>query len=288
MVSTEMASKNSLKVGSTFTAYGATLTVAGIFNSGTQGGNDVIIVSLPALERLSGQGSVVSDATATVDSADNLSGAVIAVKNVLGSSADITSSQEEADNTVKPLENVKSISLTSLIGAVIAGAVIIFLVMLMIVRERRREIGILKAIGASNLKVVWQFMAEAVTFTLLAAVVGIIIGIFASGPVTNTLVTNASSSSNSSNQGGPGGGPFTQRFDTAGGGGVSVGGPARSFTRGRGLGAVRSNITNVHAAVGWTIIIYGLAASVVIALIGSTLSSYLIAKVRPAEVMRAE
>ena len=37
---------------------------------------------------------------------------------------------------------------------VVAGAIIIFLTMMMIVRERRREIGVLKAIGASNVNVV--------------------------------------------------------------------------------------------------------------------------------------
>jgi putative ABC transport system permease protein len=58
--------------------------------------------------------------------------------------------------------------------------------------------------------------------------------------------------------------------------------------RGRGVGAIRANITNIHAAVGWSIILYGLAAAVAIALIGSALASYLIAKVRPAEVMRTE
>src|SRR5207253_1635967 len=36
LISTDMDSKNNLKVGSTFTAYGRDLTVAGIFDSGTQ------------------------------------------------------------------------------------------------------------------------------------------------------------------------------------------------------------------------------------------------------------
>lgn len=290
LISQAMADKNGLKVGSTFTAYDETLTIAGIFSSSTRRGDNTVILSLPTLERLSSQSGAVTGATATVDSLDNLASTTTAVKNALGSSADVQNTQTEADNAVKPLENVKSISLTSLIGAVIAGAIIIFLVMLMIVRERRREIGILKAIGASNLKVVWQFMAEAVTFTLLAALIGIIIGIFASSSVTNTLVNNATASNNSSNSF-TGGGSAIQRFGTAGGGGsVSVGGgPGPSFvSRGKGLGAIRSNITNIHAAVGWTIILYGLAAAVTIALIGSTLASYLIAKVRPAEVMRAE
>lgn len=282
MISTDMANENGLKVGSTFTAYGATLTVAAIFNSGTQGGNDVVVVSLPALERLSGQGNVVSDATATVDSADNLNNTVTAVKNSLGSSADVTSSIDEANNTIKPLQNVQSISLISLIGAVIAGAIIILLTMVMIVRERRREIGILKAIGASNLKVVFQFMSEALTFTILAAAIGLIIGIIGGNPVTNTLVTNSTNSAQQTNSAGPGGfrvsgGPGAGAFQRAGGGLVT-----------RNFGGIKNTISNIHANIGWNILAYGLGTALIIAIVGSGSAGWLIAKVRPAEVMRSE
>jgi putative ABC transport system permease protein len=53
-------------------------------------------------------------------------------------------------------------------------------------------------------------------------------------------------------------------------------------------GGLRNNLSSIHAAVGWSIILYGLAAAVIIAVVGSALASFLIAKVRPAEVMRAE
>jgi putative ABC transport system permease protein len=245
-----------------------------------------VILSLPALQRLSGQGDVVSDASATVDSVDNLASTTSAVKKTLGSNADIQNSQTEADNAVKPLQNVKQISLVSLIGAVIAGSIIIFLVMLMVVRERRREIGILKAIGASNTKVMWHFVVESITLTILAAFVGIIIGAAAAGPITNTLVDNATNSSNAVDGSGVVNGPPGAQVRNVGNGeGASKAG---FVARGRGVGAIRANITNIHAAVGWSIILYGLAAAVAIALIGSALASYLIAKVRPAEVMRTE
>lgn len=279
MVSTDMASKNSLSVGSTFTAYGATLTVAGIFDSGTRGGNDVVVVSLPALERLSGQGNVVSDATATVDSADNLSSTVNAVKTTLSSSADVTSSIDEANTETQSLQNVSHISMISLIGALIAAGIIVLLTMIMIVRERRREIGILKAIGASNLKVVFQFMSEALTLTILAAVIGLIIGISAGSPITNALV-KSNTDTTTSISGVRGAGTFTSsgpvfRRPTGG-----------SFNRiGGGL---RNSITNIHANVGWSILAYGLGAAVLVAIVGSMAAAWLIAKIRPAEVMRAE
>ena len=96
------------------------------------------------------------------------------------------------------MNSVKSISIYSLIGAVIAGAVIIFLVMVMIVRERRREIGVVKAIGGSNLGIMFQFMVEAVTLTLLGAVIGLIIGVVGGSPVTKLLVNNSSNNNTTS------------------------------------------------------------------------------------------
>lgn len=262
MISTAMASKNNLKVGSTFTAYGETLTVAGIFDSGTQAGNDVVVVSLATLQRLSDQSGVVSSAKVTVDSADNLSAATTAVKNSLGSSADVQSAQEEAESTIKPLQNIQTISMYSLIGAVIAGSVIILLTMIMIVRERRREIGVVKAIGASNISIMTQFMVEAVTLTVLGSVIGIVAGVIAGNPITKLLVDNSTNSASS---------------------GMQAGGPGRMAFRGIG-----HSVNNITATVGWDIILYGLAAAIVIAVIGSSVASFFIAKVRPAEVMRAE
>ena len=279
LVSTSMASKNNLKVGSTFTAYSATLTVAGIFsNNGNQSLGNNLIVSLPTEQSLSGQSGAVTSALATVDSEDNLASVTAAVKNVLGSSADVESAQDIANQTIQPLDSVSSVSMYSLIGAVVAGAVIILMIMIMITRERRREIGVLKAIGASNLKVVTQFVSEAVTFAVMAAVVGIIIGVAAASPITNTLVKNSSTSSTGTNFNG--GFRTNARFGAANG-------PAL-LSGGQGLGKVRNEISNVKAEVGWSIIGYGFGAAIIIAVAGSSIAAWFIAKVRPAEVMRME
>jgi putative ABC transport system permease protein len=281
MVSSAMAGKNNLKIGSTFTAYNATLTVTGIFTSSTQAANNVLVLSLPAVQRLSGQSGDVTSAVATIDSLDNLSSATTAIKNTLGTNtADVTSAEEQADQTVAPLNSVKNVSFYSLIGAVIAGGAIILLTMIMIVRERRREIGVIKAIGASNLNVMAQFMVEAVTLTLMAAVVGIILGVLAGNPITHLLVTNSNTTtSTSATSNGPGGG-----FSRSGGGGFRAFGGAAS----RGVGTFRNNLSSIHTAIGWSIILDGLAAALIIALIGSAIASFFIAKIRPAEVMRVE
>jgi putative ABC transport system permease protein len=293
LISQAMATKNSLKVGSTFTAYGSTLTVAGIFsNSGTnttRTTEDNVIVSLPTEQKLSGQTTDITSAVITVDSLDNLNSVTSHIKSKLGSSADVTSSVEEADSTVAPLNSVKKVSLYSLVGAIIAGSVIILLTMVMIVRERAREIGVFKAIGASNSKVTFQFMSEAITLTVVGAIVGILLGAIAAKPITSTLISSSTSSTTSSQttgfggRGGPGGagGAITDGgFD---GGGALRGGTARGT-----LGGVRNDFSDVHAAVGFSIILYGIGAALVIAIVGSAAVSYFIAKIRPSEVMRTE
>jgi len=290
LISQAMATKNSLKVGSTFTAYDTTLTVAGIFttSSGNQNVANTVLLSLPALQRLTGQSGVVTSAVVTVDSLNNLSAVTTKVKDTLGSSADITSAEEQAETTVKPLKNIQTISVYSLIGAIAAGAVIIFMTMIMIVRERRREIGVIKAIGASDTKVTLQFMSEAVTLTVLAAVVGIILGVLAASPITNMLVSNSSSTSNSQTIG-IRNGPMISSGDapTAAGGTLPTTVGTRSFGD-RTFGGAARSVSHISTQVGWDIIAYGFGAAIVIAVVGSGVASFFIARIRPAEVMRVE
>ncbi len=284
VVGKALATKNNLTVGGTFTAYATQITVVGIYDAGNEFANAGLIMPISALQRISSQAGSVTSATVTVNSIDNMAGATTAIKTALGSAADVVSNEDTAKQAVEPLESVRTISTFSLVGAVVAGAVIILLTMVMIVRERRREIGVYKAIGASNFTIMAQFIVEALTLTLLAMIAGIIIGSVAASPVTNTLVSNSTSAAQTSqtDQAGPtsfGQGTTTRRFvrGTQGGPGI------RSF----GNNTV-ANARNIQASVGWSILAYGFGAALLIAIIGSAVPAFLISKVRPAEVMRAE
>ncbi len=266
LVGTSLASKNSLKVGSTFIAYGTTITVQGIFNSGNSFSNDLLIMPLSTVQKLSSQVGDVTSIILTVNSVNNVTAVTNAATKALGSAADVTNAAAQAKLTVAPLQSIQSISLYSLIGAVIAGSIIILLTMIMIVRERRREIGVTKAIGATNVSIMLQFMTEAVTLTILGAIIGVVIGVIAGNPITKLLVNN----SNSNSSGGGAGGTFT-----------------RVTTHGF-FGGVHSSLSTIHANVGWSIIGYGLIAALIIAIVGSAIASLIISKIRPAEVMRAE
>lgn len=274
LVGKDLAAKNNLAAGSTFQAYSATITVSGIFDAGNTFSNSGLVMPLATVQRLSQQTGDVTGAVAQVDSISNVSATTTAIQDTLTSSvADVVSQQDSSSQALAPLENIKSISMVSLVGSIVAGIVIIFLTMLMIVRERRREIGVLKAIGATNLKVVWQFMTEALTLTFLGALVGLGLGVIGAGPVTKLLAT---SSTNQPSMATPGAG---------GRGGGFAGGGGR-FLRAANLNT--TGLRNLHAVVGWSLVGYGLVAALLIAVIGSAIPASLLARVRPAEVMRSD
>jgi len=259
MVSTTMARKNGLKVGSTFTAYGKTLTVAAIFASDTQQGDDTVVTSLPVLQHLIGIPGLVFSATVTAGSLTDLASVTAEIQRTLGPRASVVSYLADADKAVSDLNGVKSIALYSLAGAAGAAVVILFLVMVLIVRERKREIGILKAVGASNGRIMAQYTTEAVTFALLGLVVGVVAGILAASPVTSALVSDSGVSADTGARG--------------------LFGPPSPFL---------THLTSISAQIGWVVIVGALAAAVVVAVLASTATTWMIARIRPAEVLRSE
>lgn len=283
LVGTNLATKNSLSVGSTFTLYGQTFTVKGIYTTDNTFQDSGLIVPLTTLQTITDQADVVSTVVATVDSSDNVNATVTSLKSTLGSAADITSEIERAESSVSSLQSISSLALTGVIAAAIAGAAIVLLAMIMVVRERRREIGVMKAIGGTDGKVVGQFIVEGFSLTIIGAFIGLVLGVLVSGPMTTSLVSSQSSSSSSA-QGGRSASTSGTSSSTAQSGGQ--GGPGGFI--GGGFNQIRSNATQVTASL--TPEVFGIAIGVTlfIALIGTALPAWFTARVRPAEVLRTE
>jgi putative ABC transport system permease protein len=122
-----------------------------------------------------------------IDSAENVQPSIVDITNILNQRHRIRKATD-ADFTVRNIADAVSILstitnalrlfLTAMAAiALIVGGIGILNIMMATVAERTREIGLRKAVGASNSAIRNQFLIEAGTLTFLGGVIGIILGI---------------------------------------------------------------------------------------------------------------
>lgn len=143
---------------------------------------------------------------------------------------DLTTDDQLYQSMITPLENVSSFAKNIVILVAVAGIIILTLIVMLMIRERRYEIGVLLSMGESRAKMIFQFFTEMFVTMLIALVIATFTGNIVGNVVGNQLLSQETTTSQTDTQtqqaannqqgnqnGGPGGGGGGQMggFNTA-------------------------------------------------------------------------
>ena len=182
-------------VGKQISVYGINLTVIGVFTDpgGDRDESRVYIPINTAQAAFNGQDNLRS-MWWTVKMSDNFNEAV-ALSQMLSQNIEsdvkerhviapddngavrVNNTLEEAKKIYSLIDKIKMVFWFVGIGTIVAGVVGVGNIMLIIVKERTKEIGIRKAIGAKPLSIVGMILQEAIFVTMFSGLFGLIVGL---------------------------------------------------------------------------------------------------------------
>ena len=228
VISSDLADANDLSVGDTFTVTTTvddtetsyTLTVVGIYeNSSTattaqmmsnaSNPQNNIYTNLTTADTMKGETDTLDSAVYTLSNPEDMDNFVDEVESEIDTdSYSVTSSDEIYEQMLSPLNNISSIAQNIVILVAIAGAVILTLIVILSIRERRYEIGVLMSLGENRIKIIGQFFMELFMVTVVSLIIASFAGNFVGNVLGNQLLSSSTSTEQTSqNSGLNGGGP---------------------------------------------------------------------------------
>ena len=92
------------------------------------------------------------------------------------------------NSIVRPVEGLKSVSVTFMIIVLVLGAIILILLSTIAVRERKYEIGVLRAMGMKKSRVALGLWFEMIAITCVCLCLGLLIGSLVAQPISDMLL----------------------------------------------------------------------------------------------------
>lgn len=228
VISSDLADENDLSVGDTFTVSTTvddtetsyTLTVVGIYDnsstattaqmmSNASNPQNNIYTNLTTANTMKGETDTLDSAVYTLSNPKNMDAFVKEIKSDIDTdSYSVTSSDEIYEQMLSPLNNISSIAQNIVILVAVAGAVILTLIVILSIRERRYEIGVLMSLGENRLKIIGQFFTELLMVTVVSLVIASFAGNFVGNALGNQLLSSSTSTEQTTQNAEPGaGGP---------------------------------------------------------------------------------
>ncbi|MCY8139865.1 ABC transporter permease [Bacillus inaquosorum] len=240
VINETLAEENDLSVGDSITIESATdedttvkLKIVGIYKTTSSGDDQAqnfsflnpynkLYTPYTATAALKGDDykNTIDSAVYYMDDAKNIDAFVKAAKktSIDFDTFTLNTNDQLYQQMVGPIENVASFSKNVVYLVSVAGAVILGLIVMMSIRERKYEMGVLMAIGEKRCKLIGQFLTEILIVAVIAICIASLTGNLVANQLGNQLLSQQISSSTDSTQtasgqmpgggGGMGGGMF--------------------------------------------------------------------------------
>ena len=114
----------------------------------------------------------------------------------------VTIDEDAYNRIVGPIEGMAKISFTFMIVVLILGGLILVLLATLSIRERKYEVGVLRAMGMKKRKVAVGLVFESLTVTALCLIIGLVVGSAVAQPVSDALLRGQTSAAESTAESG--------------------------------------------------------------------------------------
>lgn len=201
-------------------------------------------------------------------------------KKGLNENYTVETNEEQATSGLTSIQNVKSFATTFLIITLVIGGIVLFIINMINIRERKYEIGVLRTIGISKVKLTMQFVSELLIVGFVSLLIGAGTGATMSKSVSNSLLSNEIKSSQTqdekikNNFGGPSSGDFNP----------SKGMPSMDFSR-KGTPNVQA-YDSIDAVVSPSVLVELLGIGLTLILISSLSAMISIQRFTPLTILK--
>lgn len=222
VINETLAEENDLSVGDSITIESATdedttvkLKIVGIYKTTSSGDDQAqnfsflnpynkLYTPYTATAALKGDDykNTIDSAVYYMDDAKNMDAFVKAAKktSIDFDTYTLNTNDQLYQQMVGPIENVASFSKNVVYLVSVAGAVILGLIVMMSIRERKYEMGVLMAIGEKRWKLIGQFLTEILIVAVIAIGLASVTGNLVANQLGNQLLSQQISSSTDSTQ----------------------------------------------------------------------------------------
>lgn len=171
------AEDNNLSVGDSLKVDGENFEIVGIYETGDSNMAGAVFTSIKKVAEINDDEDSISNIYVKVNKGEDAQAVADRIDSMYGDNITTVTSVMEMEQMGDMLNMLKASSWGISLLAIVVGGLGIINTMLMSVFERTREIGVLKAVGWSNRKILTMIVGESLVITIVSAIIGSVVGV---------------------------------------------------------------------------------------------------------------